>query len=98
MAKPVKSTAKKWKGKSKKNRDNQDFLEPRRVRKKLCKFCADKVVLIDYKEINRLRFFLSERGKIIPRRISGNCARHQRQVTRAIKKLRTLAILPFVAD
>lgn len=66
-------------------------------RRKVCKFCADKVDLVDYKDVRRLRSLVSERGKIIPRRISGSCARHQRQLTRAIKQARTVALLPYVA-
>ncbi|MEW6409522.1 MAG: 30S ribosomal protein S18 [Nitrospirota bacterium] len=64
-------------------------------RKKVCRFCVDKVDSIDYKETKILRNFITERGKILPRRISGNCARHQRQVTTAIKRARNIALLPF---
>ena len=64
-------------------------------RRKVCRFCADKKLDIDYKNPRVLRYFITERGKIIPRRISGNCARHQRQVTAAIKRARNIAILPF---
>jgi small subunit ribosomal protein S18 len=67
-------------------------------RRKICKFCADKLVIVDWKDIRRLRTFVTDRGKIIPRRISGSCARHQRQLTGAIKRARTLALLPFVAE
>ena len=70
----------------------------RRPRKKVCSFCVDKVESIDYKELGRLRKFISERGKIFPRRISGNCAKHQRQLTIAIKRARNVALLPFSAD
>ena len=66
-------------------------------RRKICKFCADKVDLVDYKDVRRLRSFVTERGKIIPRRISGSCARHQRQLTHAIKRARTISLLPYVA-
>ena len=66
-------------------------------RRKVCKFCADKVGLVDYKDVRRLRSFVTERGKIIPRRISGSCARHQRQLTHAIKRARTVALLPYVS-
>jgi small subunit ribosomal protein S18 len=59
---------------------------------------VDKVELIDYKDIRRLRNFVSERGKIIPRRISGSCARHQRQLTHAIRRARTMALLPYAAE
>lgn len=64
-------------------------------RRKVCRFCADKESHIDYKDVRGLSNFLSERGKIIPSRITGNCARHQRQLTRAIKRARTVALLPF---
>ena len=67
-------------------------------RRKVCKFCVDKIGLIDYKDARRLRNFVSERGKIVPRRISGSCARHQRQLTHAIKRARTMALLPSVAE
>ena len=67
-------------------------------RRKVCKFCTDKVGLIDYKDVRRLRNFISERGKIIPRQISGSCARHERQLSVAIKRARTMALLPYVAE
>lgn len=70
----------------------------RRARRKVCRFCADKVTEIDYKELARIKIFISERGKIIPRRISGNCAKHQRALTTAIKRARMLALLPYTAD
>ncbi len=67
-------------------------------RRKACGFCADKVDYIDYKDPTRLKKFVTERGKILPRRISGNCARHQRTLTVAIKRARDIALLPFAAD
>ena len=67
-------------------------------RKKMCKFCADKVDTIDYKDVAKLRKFINERGKILPNRITGNCAKHQRCTTEAIKKARFIALIPFVAD
>ncbi len=70
----------------------------RRPRKKVCSFCVDKVDSIDYKELGRLRKYITERGKILPRRISGNCAKHQRQLTIAIKRARNVALLPFSAE
>ncbi len=70
----------------------------RRPRKKVCAFCVDKIDYIDYKDAAKLRRFITERGKILPRRISGNCAKHQRQVTLAIKRARNIALLPFTAD
>lgn len=66
-------------------------------RRKVCRFCADRQAQIDYKEPKLLRYFITEGGKIVPRRISGNCARHQRQMAVAIKRARQLALLPFVA-
>lgn len=66
-------------------------------RRKVCRFCADKKLRIDYKETGILSIFLSERGKIVPRRISGTCAEHQRKVTEAIKRARNVALLPFTA-
>ncbi|HEV8639773.1 MAG TPA: 30S ribosomal protein S18 [Methylomirabilota bacterium] len=66
-------------------------------RRKVCKFCVDKVDSVDYKDVRRLRGFVTERGKIIPRRISGSCARHQRQLTHAVRRARTVALLPYVA-
>jgi small subunit ribosomal protein S18 len=66
-------------------------------RRKVCRFCADKTLRIDYKDPRTLKYFTTERGKIIPRRISGNCARHQREMTTAIKRARHVALLPFSA-
>ena len=70
----------------------------RKARKKVCGFCVDKVENIDYKDIARLRRYMSERGKIHPRRVTGTCARHQRELTVAIKRARHLALLPYTAD
>jgi small subunit ribosomal protein S18 len=67
-------------------------------RRKGCRFCGDKDLKIDYKEIRTLRYFISERGKIVPRRISGNCADHQRKICEAIKRARNIALLPFSAS
>ncbi len=67
-------------------------------RRKVCGFCAEKIGVIDYKDVNRLRRYLSERGKIEPRRKTGTCAGHQRQLARAIKRARHLALLPFVVS
>jgi small subunit ribosomal protein S18 len=66
-------------------------------RKKACKFCTDKEMSIDYKDYKTLNLFLTERSKIVPRRISGNCAFHQRELTNAVKRARTLALVGFVA-
>ncbi|MCL6547432.1 MAG: 30S ribosomal protein S18 [Alicyclobacillus sp.] len=67
-------------------------------RRKVCQFCVDKIEQADYKDTGRLQKFLTDRGKIIPRRISGNCARHQRQVTVAIKRARQVALLPYTTE
>ena len=67
-------------------------------RRKTCRFCEHKVKLIDYKDERLLRRYISDRGKILPRRITGNCAKHQRQLTMAIKRGRHLAMLPFTAE
>ncbi len=69
---------------------------PRQFRRKFCKFCLNKVEHIDYKDIGMTRRYVSDRGKILPRRISGVCARHQRRLARAIKQARAIALLPFV--
>ena len=66
------------------------------VRRKVCRFCVDSKLAITYRDDTTLRQFVTERGKIIPRRISGNCARHQRHLTRAIKQARLLALMPYV--
>jgi len=70
----------------------------RNRRKKVCTFCADSVEHIDYKDVARLKKCTSERGKILPRRISGCCAKHQRQLTLAIKRARHVALLPYIDD
>ena len=67
-------------------------------KKKPCRFCMDKIEAIDYLDYNKFQKLLTERGKIMPSRITGTCAKHQRQLARAIKKARVLALLPFVAD
>ena len=67
-------------------------------RRKVCRFCADTSMIINYKDPKALKYFLTERGKIIPRRISGSCAKHQRELTHAIKRARTIALLPYVGS
>ncbi len=69
-----------------------------RRRRKVCVFCVDKVENIDYKDVSKLRRFISERAKILPRRVTGTCAHHQRDLTSAIKRARHLALLPFTND
>ncbi len=71
---------------------------PRKGRKKVCTFCVEKVEVIDYKDVTRLKRFVSERAKILPRRVTGTCAKHQRELTTAIKRARHLALLPYTAD
>jgi len=78
--------------------ERSDRPRGRKGRKKVCAFCVDKITEIDYKDVPRLRRYLSDRGKIVPRRVTGTCARHQRQLTVAIKRARHLAFLPYVAD
>ena len=70
----------------------------RKPRRKVCAFCVDKVQHIDYKDVMKLRRFTSERGKILPRRMTGTCAMHQRQLSTAIKRARSIALLPYVSE
>ncbi len=79
------------------DKEMQKSFKPRK-KKKVCAFCADKIEHIDYKDVPRLRKFISERAKILPRRITGTCAKHQRQLTTAIKRARHIAILPYISD
>lgn len=71
---------------------------PIRRRKKVCVFCSDKSNVIDYKDVNKLKRYVSERGKILPRRVTGNCAKHQRALTVAIKRARHISLLPYTLD
>ena len=70
----------------------------RKPRRKVCSFCVDKIEFIDYKDVGRIRRFTNERGKILPRRMTGNCAKHQRQLSEAIKRARAVALLPFTVE
>ena len=70
----------------------------RKPRKKVCAFCVEKVETIDYKDVSRLRKFVSERSKILPKRMTGTCAAHQRQLTEAIKRARHVALIPYTSD
>ena len=79
-------------------RDNARVPFRNKRRKKVCAFCADKVDYIDYKDTNRIRKNLSDRAKILPRRVTGTCARHQRQLTIAVKRARHLALIPYITD
>ncbi len=71
---------------------------PKVVRRKICKLCLDRVEQVDYKDERRLYRAITDRGKIVPRRISGNCSRHQAQIRRAVKRARILALIPFESD
>nr|MDD6336295.1 30S ribosomal protein S18 [bacterium] len=81
-------------------REGREFRRPRgrRPRRKVCAFCVDKVEHIDYKDLPRLRRYLNERGKIVPRRATGTCAKHQRQLSIAIKRARQVALLPYTME
>ncbi|HEY4543841.1 MAG TPA: 30S ribosomal protein S18 [Tissierellaceae bacterium] len=69
-----------------------------RPRRKVCSFCADKNKKIDYKDLSELNKYINDRGKILPRRVSGNCSKHQRELTTAIKRARQVALLPYNAE
>lgn len=71
---------------------------PRKSRRKVCQFCVDRAEYIDYKDVAKLHRFISERAKILPRRVTGTCARHQRELTTAIKRARYIALLPYISD
>ena len=82
-------------------RKKSNFKKKRRrpfPRRKVCRFCADKKLKVDYRDPSTLKLFITERGKIIPRRISGNCAQHQRQVSKAIKRGRQIALVPYASS
>ncbi|MBE6641235.1 MAG: 30S ribosomal protein S18 [Clostridia bacterium] len=76
----------------------RQFRQNNRRKKKVCQFCQDKIEHIDYKDTARLRKLTTERAKILPRRISGTCAKHQRQLTVAIKRARFMALMPYISD
>ncbi len=80
--------------------ENKEFKKPIRkpARRKVCNFCVEKVEAIDYKDVSKLKKYLTESGKILPRRITGVCARHQRELAVAIKRARQMALIPYVAD
>jgi small subunit ribosomal protein S18 len=84
--------------KKRKFKGKREPLKKKIFRKKVCRFCVDKVEQIDYLDYQKFAKLLTERGKIIPSRISGNCAKHQRRLARAVKKARILSLLPFVAE
>ena len=78
------------------NNDDDAMPRQRRIKKKVCAFCADKNLVIDYKDSEKLRKYVSEKGKILPRRVTGACAKHQRYIANEVKKARFMAIIPFV--
>lgn len=81
------------------NRNDDDGMQrQRRIKKKVCMYCADKALVIDYKEADKLKKFVSEKGKILPRRVTGLCAKHQRKVTVEVKRARQIALLPYTAE
>ena len=80
------------------NNNDDDFNPKFKKRKKVCPLCKDKNLVLDYKNPEQLKKFINERGKILPRRISGTCAKHQRELTVAIKRARNLALLPYTLD
>ena len=80
------------------NNDDDSMPRQRKIKKKVCMFCADKTLVIDYKEADKLKKFVSEKGKILPRRVTGLCAKHQREVTLAIKRARHIGLLPYTAE
>jgi len=79
------------------DKDGKGF-KNKRPKRKACPLCVDKITYLDYKDVAKVRKFTSEKGKILPRRISGTCAKHQRTVTVAVKRARHIALLPFVSD
>ena len=85
-------------GKRGEKKEKRERRERGPFRKKICRFCAEKVTAIDYKDLARLQKFITERGKMIPARISGTCATHQRALARAIKQARFVALLPYVTE
>ena len=80
------------------NKEVQKPFRPGKKRKKVCNFCAEKTEMIDYKDVLKLRKYVSERSKILPRRITGNCAKHQRALTVAIKRARHISLMPYIAE
>lgn len=83
----------------KNNKKNSKSDRPfRRPRKKVCNFCVEKIDEIDYKDVDKLRKYVSDKGKILPRRVTGTCAKHQRKVTEAIQRARQIALLPFTVE
>ena len=78
------------------NNDEDGMTRQRKIKKKVCMFCADKALVIDYKDADKLKKFVSEKGKILPRRVTGACSKHQRHIAGEVKKARFMALIPFV--
>jgi small subunit ribosomal protein S18 len=87
-----------YKKNNRNNNSDDDNVRIRKPKKKVCAYCADKNLVIDYKDIDKLKKFVSEKGKILPRRVTGLCAKHQREVTTAVKRARHIALLPYTVD
>ena len=84
--------------KNNRNASDDDNVRIRKPKKKVCAYCADKNLEIDYKQVEKLRKYVSEKGKILPRRVTGLCAKHQRDLTIAVKRARHIALLPFTME
>ena len=80
------------------NNIDDDNVRIRKPKRKVCAYCADKNLVIDYKQVDKLKKYVSEKGKILPRRVTGLCAKHQRELTIAIKRARHIALLPFTVE
>ena len=80
------------------NHIDDDNVRIRKPKRKVCAYCADKNLVIDYKQVDKLKKYVSEKGKILPRRVTGLCAKHQRELTIAIKRARHIALLPFTLE
>ena len=84
--------------KNNRNVSDDDNVRIRKPKRKVCAYCADKNLVIDYKQVDKLKKYVSEKGKILPRRVTGLCAKHQRDLTIAVKRARHVAIMPYVVD
>ncbi len=84
--------------KNNRNASDDDNVRIRKPKRKVCAYCADKNLVIDYKQVDKLKKYVSEKGKILPRRVTGLCAKHQRDLTIAIKRARHIALLPFTME
>ena len=80
------------------NASDDDNVRIRKPKRKVCAYCADKNLVIDYKQVEKLKKYVSEKGKILPRRVTGLCAKHQRELTIAIKRARHIALMPYISD